>query len=105
MADEEDKDVTYEQMQQSSEQQARVAQSLQAHDYVRAPPQFAHSLVAEQVSSTDVADFTSTHMLKKMTHLWPLIPGSSGGNDGDDPRAEHCEQGRSAPVGSAQASG
>lgn len=40
-----------------------------------------------------------------MTNLWPLIPGSSGGNDGDDPRAEHCEQGRSAPAGSAQASG
>lgn len=104
MADEEDKDVTYEKMQQSSEQQARVAQSLQAHDYVRVPPQFAHSLAAEQISSTGATAFTSTHMLK-MTNLWPLIPGSSGGNDGDDPRAEHCEQGCSAPVGSAQASG
>lgn len=57
MADEGDKDVTYEQMQQSSEQQARVAQSLQAHDYVCMPPQFAHSLVAEQISTNSCNQF------------------------------------------------
>lgn len=61
-------------------------------------------LLSLQISSTVATNFTSTHMLK-MTNLWPLIPGTSGGNDGDDPRAEHCEQGSSAPVGSTQASG
>lgn len=60
-----------------SSQQARVAQSLQAHDYVRLSLSFSDGRLA--------------HINNQLSNKDPLHSCTTGRNDGDDPRARLCQ--------------
>lgn len=74
--EDENKDTAYDQGLDSS-QQARVAQSLQAHDYVRLSQSFSDRRLAR--------------IKNKLSNKDPLNSCPSGGNNGDDPRASLCQ--------------